>query len=413
LPAPQRHPVLLVPGLGGSVLETKLGIPDSEKLPHWTCTRKSSWKRLWLSLTDIVPVQLDCFFWYTKLNWDDNEAINDEPTPQPGVEIRAPRWGSVYAMDYLDPSIIVSALSEYFHPLIKTLTAAGFVDGKDLFGAPFDWRQWPFPAWLDDTRALVEKAYEMNGGSRVVIVSHSMGGVFTYVFLMKQTPEWRSKYVERWVSTSAPFTGTPLALVAMLTGYFFDLPVSQAKAATFSRSVPSIYFLMPNPDFGWKSNHLVETPSKNYTSANITELLLTKTNVPWAERAVARARTFFNKEYEHPGVKVSLFLSNNTKTIVGLRYKTDDALLASHALPDVLPSKCFAEPKPGSDADDSKAPEKLMGDGDGTVAEESLRFACERWKEDCVVLDKVTHFSTIKHPTVIKAVLDSACPTGI
>lgn len=57
---------------------------------------------------------------------------------QTGVEIRPYKFGGLAGVAALDP-----ALPRYtgtFEPLIKALSEAGYAEGQDLFGAPYDFR---------------------------------------------------------------------------------------------------------------------------------------------------------------------------------------------------------------------------------------------------------------------------------
>ena len=57
---------------------------------------------------------------------------------QTGVEIRPYKFGALAGVAALDP-----ALPKYtgtFAPLIDALSEAGYVEGQDLFGAPYDFR---------------------------------------------------------------------------------------------------------------------------------------------------------------------------------------------------------------------------------------------------------------------------------
>lgn len=71
-------------------------------MPHFYCSKKADWFRLWLSLTQLAPGAIDC--------WCDNiRLVVDEKygtaTNVPGVETRVPDFGSTTAMEELDPSV--------------------------------------------------------------------------------------------------------------------------------------------------------------------------------------------------------------------------------------------------------------------------------------------------------------------
>lgn len=79
-----------------------------------------------------------------------------------------------------------------------------------LVGAPYDFRYTPdSPLGLDTnaTIALIERAYEAAGNSKVTIISHSMGGLQTKYILEQVSEEWKQKFIRRWIPLSAPLIG--------------------------------------------------------------------------------------------------------------------------------------------------------------------------------------------------------------
>ena len=52
-----------------------------------------------------------------------------------------PEFGNTTAIEYLDSSQI--SVSAYFGPMVKAAVSWGYTRGKDLRGAPFDFRKAP------------------------------------------------------------------------------------------------------------------------------------------------------------------------------------------------------------------------------------------------------------------------------
>lgn len=69
----------------------------------------------------------------------------------------------------------------------------GYVVGKDLFGAPYDWRY--HISGLSDSgqmaqlMARVENAVNNNCGKKAIVLGHSMGGLVATALLQKD-PTW-------------------------------------------------------------------------------------------------------------------------------------------------------------------------------------------------------------------------------
>merc|ERR1711990_335939 len=51
-------PVVIIPGDGSNQIEAKL---DKKTAPHFYCSKKEDWFRLWLNLEILVPGVLDCW----------------------------------------------------------------------------------------------------------------------------------------------------------------------------------------------------------------------------------------------------------------------------------------------------------------------------------------------------------------
>lgn len=70
----------------------------------------------------------------------------------------------------------------------------GYVVGKDLFGAPYDWRLHltglEQSGQMDQLMARIENAVNNNCGKRAILIGHSMGGLVS-VALLHRDQEWR------------------------------------------------------------------------------------------------------------------------------------------------------------------------------------------------------------------------------
>jgi len=70
-------------------------------------------------------------------------------------------------------------------PLSLIYRLVGYVAGKNLFSAPYDWRFGPdaFGPQYDALKQLIETASALNNNKPVVLVSLSLGGPYTHLFL--------------------------------------------------------------------------------------------------------------------------------------------------------------------------------------------------------------------------------------
>ncbi|KAF8404335.1 hypothetical protein HHK36_009218 [Tetracentron sinense] len=157
------------------------------------------------------PHEVDCsetfFPGYTK-SLDDNTEI-----VVPDDDYR------LYAIDILDPS----------------LTSIIYKKGTTLFGYGYDFRQSNrIEKILDDLKVKLAAAYKASGGRKVNIISHSMG----ICTICKQVDLHR-------VPVSRQFLYT---LVIPPNGTFYYKSVDSYELV----ECPSIYEMLPNPQFKWK-----------------------------------------------------------------------------------------------------------------------------------------------------------------
>jgi len=131
------QPVVMVPGLGGSVIRAKL---DGAYAPHFWCSSSSDWFNTWLNLAQLVPEQKDCLLSRMDLKYD---SVTGEFSNAKGVLLDSNvDFGGSGGVAYVDPDI--HSLQPYFGPMIDNLTATyGYTVGKDLHGAGYDWRLGP------------------------------------------------------------------------------------------------------------------------------------------------------------------------------------------------------------------------------------------------------------------------------
>eukprot|EP01097_Dermamoeba_algensis_P007510 TRINITY_DN4742_c0_g1_i1.p1 TRINITY_DN4742_c0_g1~~TRINITY_DN4742_c0_g1_i1.p1 ORF type:complete len:320 (-),score=47.16 TRINITY_DN4742_c0_g1_i1:73-1032(-) len=194
---------------------------------------------------------------------------------QNGVRTRINDFGGVSGMDFLDPR---TSRSDYYGTLIKTMKQIGYEVGKNLRGAPYDWRyasySAPLQAFRNQLKALIEETFHMNNGTPVSLVSHSYGSLNLVVFLSEETSEWKEKYIRRVMSLSGVFAGTPVSVSVALSGDSFGIPIlSAASARIIQRTLESNYLFFPRNRYN-ADKVLVSTKDRSFTYAQIKELFL-------------------------------------------------------------------------------------------------------------------------------------------
>lgn len=168
-------------------------------------------------------------------------------------------------------------------PLVESLKEIGYVNDKNLFGAPYDFRYGlaaeGHPShvgteFLQDLKDLVEKASASNGGKPVILVSHSLGGHFVLQLLNRNHLSWRQKFIKHFVALSAPWGGSVLQMLTFASGYSLGVPlVKPLLVREEQRSSESNLWLMPNPNFFGREKPLVITPTATYSAYDIPQFL--------------------------------------------------------------------------------------------------------------------------------------------
>ncbi|KAL6501064.1 Phospholipase A(1) lcat3 [Orobanche hederae] len=251
-----RDPVLLVSGIAGSILHSK--------------KKKSGFEtRVWVRI-----LLADSEF--RKKLWSiyNTETGYTEPLDD-STEIIVPQddYG-LYAIDILDPSLFVKLLHltdlYHFHDMIDMLVGCGYKKGTTLFGYGYDFRQSNrIDQLLDGLKEKLEAAYRASGGRKVNIISHSMGGLLVSCFISLHSDIF-SRYVNKWITIATPFQGAPGCINdSILTGmqfvdgfesFFF---VSRWSMHQLLVECPSVYEMLPNPDFNWKKQPQIQVWRKH------------------------------------------------------------------------------------------------------------------------------------------------------
>lgn len=114
---------------------------------------------------------------------------------------------------------------KYFDALISHLESQhGYTPRSDLFGAPYDFRKIGiveyFEKYVGRLKDLLETSFDENNGKRAVLVAHSIGGLVAYIILTEFISQsWKDRYIDRFISVSAPYGGCSIAMKTCLSGY--------------------------------------------------------------------------------------------------------------------------------------------------------------------------------------------------
>jgi pimeloyl-ACP methyl ester carboxylesterase len=213
-----RYPVIVVPGIAGTELYNK---------------NELVWLNTWKLLGSQVPI-LNLF----QMSWLLPLRL--------GADGQTPYYknNEVHTGD-----ILRQGITNIYGGLIGSLKQDGYTEGKDLFLFPYDWRQ-----DLDTSAAQlahkVDDVLARTKASKVVLVSHSMGGLVARDYVVRGG----APKVKATISLATPWLGAPMAYRALEYGWDLGLKLPGTKWSALgpkdvkllAQNYPSVYELAPS-----------------------------------------------------------------------------------------------------------------------------------------------------------------------
>lgn len=203
---PPLTPILLVPGIGGSILYTD--IPGDPARRIWIAYRNAEQLAEYLVGFNHTV--------YTK--YDDN---------------------GLHSIDTLNPDLYIGIDHvRYFSTIIQKLRDIGYVSGVNLFGHPYDWRLSIRDISKEERLDFLIKRY------KPVVVSHSMGSLVVADYIRNNG----NADISAWVSIAGPLRGAGgQILKAFVDGYNLGNPlISDGLAKRIAENSYAAYDLLPN-----------------------------------------------------------------------------------------------------------------------------------------------------------------------
>ena len=318
-----RNPLVIIPGLGGSVLEAKLHHRPRAR----DCSRNSDWYTIWASIVQ-GATRYDCF--QDNLQLYTNKSSTYGLSNYTGVSIRPRDYGGTGGIEYSNAGTNEPPIA-YMHELVKRLKdESGYVSGVSVRAATNDFRIVGNAAALDYEYAklkdLIEETFQLNNGSKVHLLSHSLGGPLANLFLTTYVNHsWKETFIASHIMLSAVLLGSPVAIYAALSGPRYDyvpqfLP---SLVVPLIRTFPSIIWMWPRISAEgknvWSNEKFVVTPSKNYSLTSLKELTedVTGATILYAMWDEIANRT--KRSASDPFVKVLCLYANDTRTDLSIK----------------------------------------------------------------------------------------------
>jgi len=243
-----RRPVVIIPGLGGSMIFNKWSknMPDPplpESLLPPCAKSRTEWTPLWVDPVAAMSESFGANCWQYRMEPDYDQGYRNkdgvEADPWQGADLVNPD-GSVKLSKYFGGIDGVNILLQewdfkipvkmgyMFQLLITDLQKIGYEAQKDLFGAPYDFRtissKGPSDHYYEGLKALLEFAAK---GKPAAVVTHSLGCCVFKRFLSEYltaklgrvaAASWKDAHVGSWICVGSPFGGAPMALRTALSG---------------------------------------------------------------------------------------------------------------------------------------------------------------------------------------------------
>ena len=328
-------------------MKARLNKPTSSRI--W-CSKKSDWYTIWFNPSVMIPQFLECFLDNIRLDFDFETNLTRNP---PGIEIGVGNFGDTFPVEFITP---FEADIFGFHSLVEELTYQGYERGRNIYGAPYDFRKAPYDnqQFFLDLKDLIEKTVKTNGGRSCIVVCHSLGCINFLYFLQQQTQSWKDKYIRSWITMGAPFGGAIEPLEALASGnnilrlFIYD----QIQFRPIERTFSSLVFLLPDERV-WKDTPVLHIKDKVYYARDMETILKMLGPNEALLRMWKLARRDI-KNYDHPGVEVHCLRGTDMSTPLTIKYN-DTQFFPDHS-------------------------KRLYGWGDGTVPEVAGDM-CLKWSK--------------------------------
>jgi hypothetical protein len=263
---PVQRPVLLIPGVGGSILFAKSDddLTEHDAWPEYhgdapPCDEEPALPNVFqYTATDDGTCLAARFLPLPHLNATTGELVG--LSGQWTTSARTENYG-LCGVDSLDPNLWVDeSVGFYFRHLLQHFSCdLGYVEGDTLWAFPYDWRLGPYA--IDTLVALEGRlrkiacrgADESSSCGTVDVITHSMGGLLFQELIQNDSAVHR--LVNSWTAIGTPFKGAGKAANAFVQGYNFDAEHSllNKTAHHLAMDWPASYALLPNQFASWET----------------------------------------------------------------------------------------------------------------------------------------------------------------
>lgn len=306
-------PIIIVPGLGASILYAKWNKKTSEQVQtidetnnfqqpdEWSCKQnQNEWAKIWPP--NVSGLANACWANNTKVMPNENKTgiVNNT-----GVITTSQEFGTLeFANEY------------YMTSLIESLEALGYQEGTNLFGANYDFRKIgdveEINAWCMSLSKLIEQNCYLQENP-AIIIGHDLGAVVANYFLVNALSDWKDRYISKFISVSGTFGGCPKALRVLLSGCSHSQSFNNAI-----QNASGLSLMLPNP-LVYGNETLVELNEISYGSNDIPKLIQSVSTEAFDIFNISK--TVRDISMKAPGVEVHILGGTNLNTESNYSYK--------------------------------------------------------------------------------------------
>lgn len=345
-----KNPIILIPGS----FRSKIYVNSTREQP-WYCSKSKQNHLAWISPTNFIPPNLNCYLDYFKLEYD---TVSKKVTNATNTSVFNKDFGGVSDVYGTGFEFYGTPVFTYFGKIIERFNDEGYVVKESIFGAPYDWRLGiaHLGSYFDNLKDLVEEAYEKNNQTKVSLFCHSLGCFISHTFLSEKTEaSWREKYIKCIVMCAPSFSGAGTALQTIIRGSFPFIPFIKTNTIKeFVYSLGTCHIHIPNSKYYEDDVLYFSENGTYYTGRNIS--IAVKEILGKKYYKIAKPNLEYTKErLSQMDVPTYIFYNSAIKTTAG--------------------------------ADMRRIPiygESIKYAGDGLVLSKGIDWACNNWNQSLV-----------------------------
>lgn len=321
-----------------------------------------------------------------------------------GNEIVSTEPGDITRIIEADVPLTFWDNPDIYDTTIRTLTDAGYTEGKDLFVFPYDWRKDVEGQGQNELITKVEDVLNETGTRQVDILAHSQGGLVTLAALRDQNSVGKVRKV-RTLGTPLLGAARALGLQAYQEGCFGkDVPlkgcvINPTVTQQIMKYMPGSYQLLPSRKFDEEVNAPLEVNlgSEDDGPKSYDEWTEEVSSDPYVDVGLLTQAGLFHEEYD------TLELADPTvelTRVVGTEYATPTKVIKFNDCDFFFFNCKIGHRYEETDAGDGTVPQGSAGPGISydptgrtkkTVYEEELEHG-ELAKDPQVLADAIEYF---------------------